>query len=146
MTNEPRKAKDIFVQLLGRVAPEQWDVELDRLCLGDDELRNRVRALLDAHANPGSFLDQPAIAGDVPTEPEPAIGEGPATVIGPYRLLQQIGEGGMGIVYMAQQEKPVQRTVALKIIKPGMDSSQIIARFEAERQALALMDHPNIAK
>ena len=70
----------------------------------------------------------------------------PGIEIGPYKLLQQIGEGGMGVVYMAEQSQPVQRKVALKIIKPGMDSRQVIARFEAERQALALMDHPNIAK
>ena len=72
--------------------------------------------------------------------------EQPGTVIGPYKLLQQIGEGGMGVVFMAEQTEPVQRTVALKIIKPGMDTRQVIARFEAERQALAMMDHPNIAK
>src|SRR5437588_8593838 len=72
--------------------------------------------------------------------------EGPGTKIGPYKLLQKIGEGGMGIVYMAEQETPVRRKVAFKIIKPGMDSAQVIARFEAERQALAMMDHPNIAK
>ncbi len=74
------------------------------------------------------------------------ISEGPGTSIGPYRLLQKIGEGGMGTVYMAEQEKPVRRRVALKIIKPGMDTRQVVARFEAERQALALMDHPSIAK
>ena len=68
------------------------------------------------------------------------------SVIGPYKLLQQIGEGGFGVVYMAEQEKPVRRVVALKIIKPGMDTSQVIARFESERQALALMDHPNVAR
>jgi serine/threonine protein kinase len=72
--------------------------------------------------------------------------EGPGVVIGPYKLLQQIGEGGMGVVYMAEQQKPVRRRVALKIIKPGMDSRLVIARFEAERQALAMMDHPNIAR
>ena len=81
----------------------------------------------------------------MPQEPRP-ITEGPGTCIGPYKLLQQIGEGGMGIVYMAEQEKPVRRRVALKIIKPGMDTKQVIARFEAERQALALMDHQNIAR
>src|SRR5579859_5746387 len=74
------------------------------------------------------------------------ISEGPGTIIGLYKLLQQIGEGGFGVVYMAEQEKPVRRTVALKIIKPGMDTGQVIARFESERQALALMDHSNIAK
>ena len=80
-----------------------------------------------------------------PFEPRPIL-EGPGSRIGPYRLLQEIGEGGMGVVYMAEQEKPVRRRVALKIIKPGMDTSQVIARFEAERQALALMDHQHIAK
>ena len=74
------------------------------------------------------------------------IAEAPGTVIGPYKLLQQIGEGGMGVVFMAEQTEPIQRTVALKIIKPGMDTRQVIARFEAERQAVAMMDHPNIAK
>src|SRR5262249_57232957 len=72
--------------------------------------------------------------------------EGPGTVIGPYKLLEAIGEGGMGTVFMAEQTLPVRRRVALKVIKPGMDTKQVIARFEAERQALALMDHPNIAK
>src|SRR5262249_45500398 len=76
----------------------------------------------------------------------PSAMEGPETVIGPYKLLEQIGEGGMGVVYMAEQTKPVRRKVELKIIKPGMDTRQVIARFEAERQALAMMDHPNIAR
>ncbi len=74
------------------------------------------------------------------------VSEGPFAVIGPYKLLEQIGEGGMGTVYLAEQRQPVSRMVALKVIKPGMDSRQVLARFEAERQALALMDHPNIAK
>src|SRR4029077_818692 len=82
----------------------------------------------------------------VPTVDEPAVTELPGTVIGPYKLLQQIGEGGMGTVFMAEQTHPVQRKVALKVIKPGMDSRQVIARFEAERQALAMMDHVNIAR
>ena len=80
------------------------------------------------------------------TERFPPVTERPGTVIGPYKLLQQIGEGGMGVVFMAEQTEPIQRTVALKIIKPGMDTRQVIARFEAERQAVAMMDHPNIAK
>src|SRR5215510_9391430 len=74
------------------------------------------------------------------------ISEGPGAFIGPYKLLDQIGEGGMGVIFLAEQRHPVERTVALKIIKQGMDSRQVIARFEAERQALALMDHPNIAR
>src|SRR5262249_3644428 len=87
--------------------------------------------------------------GDSPSTArvDPPVGpERPAPMIGPYKLLQPIGEGGMGTVYMAEQTRPVQRKVALKVIKPGMDSRQVIARFEAERQALALMDHPHIAK
>src|SRR5439155_6784077 len=92
-----------------------------------------------------SFLESPA-AGPAGTIDTPAPAERPGTVTGPYELLQQIGEGGMGTVFMAEQTQPVQRKVALKIIKPGMDSRQVIARFEAERQALALMDHVNIAR
>src|SRR5262249_34661477 len=86
---------------------------------------------------PGRWID--------PANP-PRLAEGAGTRIGPYKLLQQIGEGGMGVVYMAEQEEPVRRKVALKIIKPGMDTRQVIARFEAERQALAMMDHQNIAR
>jgi serine/threonine protein kinase len=146
MTQQPRTAKDIFVELVGSVPPEQWDDRLDRICGDDRDLRQRVRALLRAHADPGSFLEQPAYADDATVKLESSIAEGPGTVIGPYKLLQQIGEGGMGVVFMAEQTEPIQRTVALKIIKPGMDTRQVIARFEAERQAVAMMDHPNIAK
>src|SRR5262249_34862546 len=100
--------------------------------------------LVRDHFRAGSFLGQP---GDgVATIDEAPIRERPGTLIGPYKLLQQIGEGGMGAVFMAEQVRPVQRKVALKIIKPGMDSRQVLARFDAERQALALMDHPHIAK
>src|SRR5207302_5300136 len=95
-----------------------------------------------AHEQAGSFLRNAPAA----TVIQPPVAGGPGTIIGPYKLLQQIGEGGMGTVYMAEQTEPVRRMVALKIIKPGMDSAQVIARFEAERQALALMDHPNIAR
>ncbi|MEX2308796.1 MAG: serine/threonine-protein kinase, partial [Pirellulales bacterium] len=146
MTTDPRKAKDIFIELVGTVPPDEWDARLDQACAGDHELRTRVRALLRAHAEPGSFMEQPAIADDATVNHEPPISERPGTVIGPYKLLQQIGEGGMGVVFMAEQTEPIQRTVALKIIKPGMDTRQVIARFEAERQALAMMDHPNIAR
>src|SRR5207244_2312203 len=100
---------------------------------------------------PGSFLDAPAPAAGPtlaqllpPSADEPA--EAPGGTVGPYKLLQKLGEGGMGTVYSAEQEHPVRRRVALKVIKAGMDSARVIARFEAERQALALMDHPNIAK
>jgi len=87
-----------------------------------------------------------AVGGDRPPPADDSLREAPGTVIGPYKLLEQIGEGGMAVVFLAEQSRPIQRKVALKIIKPGMDSRQVIARFEAERQALALMDHPNIAK
>jgi serine/threonine protein kinase len=143
MNESARKAKEIFVAAL-KLAPGQWNAYLAEACVGDDELRNRVRDLLHANAEAGSFLESPP-SGPVATVDQP-MAEGPGTVIGPYKLLQEIGQGGMGTVFMAEQMQPVQRKVALKLIKPGIDSHQIIARFEAERQALALMDHPNIAK
>src|SRR5262249_9090551 len=123
-------------------------------CGDDSDLRARVEKLVAAHLKAGSFLERPAeglggtgpftstLADQVATAPR----EGPGTVIGPYKLIQEIGEGGMGTVWMAQQTEPVKRLVALKVIKPGMDSKQVLARFEAERQALALMDHPHIAR
>src|SRR5262245_9950005 len=117
---------------------------LDRVCADDAALRRRVETLLDAHERAGSFLQGPAAAGL--TDAYRPVSEAPGTVIGPYKLLQQIGEGGFGFVYMAEQTEPVRRKVALKIIKPGMDTREVIARFEAERQALALMDHPNVAR
>jgi len=136
--------ESIFTQALelqGR--PEQRDF-LAQACHGDVNLLHNVESLLHAHAR-GAFLEAPlpgiAATLDMPTLPEP-----PGTQIGPYKLREQIGEGGFGVVYVAEQEKPVARKVALKIIKPGMDTREVIARFEAERQALALMDHPNIAK
>jgi serine/threonine protein kinase/tetratricopeptide (TPR) repeat protein len=138
-----RKAKEIFVAAL-KLAPDQWDAHLAEACGDDDELRNRVGDLLHANAEAGSFLESPA-SGPVVTVDEP-IREGPGTIIGPYKLLEQIGEGGFGLVFMAEQQQPVRRKVAVKILKRGMDTRQVIARFEAERQALALMDHPNIAR
>ncbi len=118
---------------------------LTQACGDDPTVIQRIRDLLRAHEEEQSFLESPpseyAAMGD-----QSSLSERPGTVIGPYKLLQQIGEGGMGVVFMAEQTEPVQRTVALKIIKPGMDTRQVIARFEAERQALAMMDHPNIAK
>ncbi len=134
--------KSIFLDAMELSSPSERAALLDRACGKDHALRARVEVLLRAHAQPQALLDDPqalAPAG------YPAA-EGPGSIIGPYKLLQQIGEGGMGTVFMAEQTVPVKRTVALKIIKPGMDSKQVIARFEAERQALALMDHPNIAK
>jgi serine/threonine protein kinase/WD40 repeat protein len=117
---------------------------LHEACGGDAALRQRIEMLLAAHEQAGSFMQQPAAGGL--TEAYRPISEGPGAVIGPYKLLQQIGEGGFGVVYMAEQVAPVNRKVALKIIKPGMDTKEVIARFESERQALALMDHPNVAR
>jgi len=115
---------------------------LEAACAGDAGLRQRVESLLAEQKNLGSFLALPDAPPTIDQQPP----ERPGTQIGPYKLLQQIGEGGFGIVFMAEQTEPVRRRVALKVIKPGMDTRQVIARFEAERQALAVMDHPNIAK
>jgi WD40 repeat protein/serine/threonine protein kinase len=125
--------------------PEERGAFLDDACGSDQELRARVEALLEAHDSPDSFLDSPAPNLKETSGRTPVTGR-PGTQIGPYKLLQQIGEGGFGVVYMAEQREPVRRKVALKIIKPGMDTRQVIARFEAERQALSLMEHPNIAR
>jgi serine/threonine protein kinase len=141
---DTNSAKSIFLAAV-EIPSDERAAYLDQATAGDAALRARVEALLAAHENPGSFLESPAIDIAVTTN-MPSIVEQPGTVIGPYKLLQQIGEGGMGVVFMAEQAHPLQRTVALKIIKPGMDTRQVIARFEAERQAVAMMDHPNIAK
>jgi serine/threonine protein kinase/Flp pilus assembly protein TadD len=136
-------AEELFNAALSRPPTERPEF-LAGACAGDKDLKRRVEALLHAHDNPGSFLagPAPALAG---TMDEPRR-ERPGTAIGPYKLIEQIGEGGMGTVWMAQQTEPVKRLVAVKLIKAGMDSAQVIARFEAERQALALMDHPNISR
>src|SRR5438093_328087 len=134
----------IFGAALDIASPDERAAYLDATCRDDADLRRRVQKLLDAHFGAGSFLEVPAPQVAVESDGE-AISEGPGTIIGRYKLLQQIGEGGFGVVFMAEQQQPIRRTVALKIVKPGMDTRQVIARFEAERQALALMDHPNIA-
>jgi serine/threonine protein kinase/tetratricopeptide (TPR) repeat protein len=144
MGEQSNRAKSIFLAAIDERPPEQWPTFLDQACAGDPLLRAEVQKLLRAQAALGSFHESPR-AALVETVDHP-LTERPGTVIGPYKLLQQISEGGMGVVYMAEQEKPVRRRVALKIIRPGMDSRQVVARFEAERQALALMDHPNIAR
>jgi serine/threonine protein kinase/tetratricopeptide (TPR) repeat protein len=137
--------QEIFLAAVERHRLEDCDVFLDQACGTDDELRRQVNLLLKAHREAGSVPGAALPERDQAGIYQP-VTEGPGTIVGPYKLLDQIGEGGMGTVYMAEQTEPVKRKVALKIIKPGMDSRQVLARFDAERQALALMDHPNIAK
>jgi eukaryotic-like serine/threonine-protein kinase len=145
MTRDDPSFDTIFSGAIEIASGEERAAFVARACGTDEELRRRVERLVDAHFQAGSFLESPpashtsSMASSSPTELSGAL-------IGPYKLLQVIGEGGMGTVYMAEQTEPVRRTVALKLIKPGMDSRQVLARFGAERQALALMDHPNIAK
>jgi eukaryotic-like serine/threonine-protein kinase len=159
MPDDRKTAKAIFLSAIERATPSERAAFLDEACAGDAMLRRRVDALLRAHDEPGNILDQPAAEMGLTAPDDAASAESSApprneqraseTVgdrIGPYKLLQKLGEGGMGAVWIAEQQEPVKRRVALKVIKPGLDSSQILRRFEAERQALALMDHDNIAK
>ena len=180
MPVDPKRVQAVFLTAIEEKDPAVRAAVVDRECMADAVLRQRVDALLRAHDQPDSDCDNPVEsdphpdAGDVTEHADdrtaartiaaaatlehtpvleaterPAlrpITEGPGTRIGPYKLREKIGEGGMGVVYLAEQEKPVRRTVALKIIKPGMDTEQVVARFEAERQALAIMDHPSIAR
>jgi serine/threonine protein kinase len=155
ITRIPRE-KAVFVEALEIADPEQRRQFLDQACGADQALREQVEKLLALSQSAGDFFkecapvlepvaadaDQVLSAAESALEPE--IPE--TKRIGPYKLLQQLGEGGYGVVYMADQEQPIRRRVALKIIKLGMDTKNVIARFEAERQALSLMDHPNIAR
>jgi WD40 repeat protein/serine/threonine protein kinase len=136
-------ARSVFLAAVG-CAPDQWPVLLDEACGDDADLRARVDQLLRAHQAMGSIHGGPSDAPTATLDEPP--GERPGTVIGPYKLLEPIGEGGFGLVFMAEQQQPLRRKVALKVLKPGMDTRQVVARFEAERQALALMDHPHIAR
>ena len=137
--------RSIFIAALEKDDAAERAAYLDQACAGDAPLRERIERLLKAHEPADSFLERGPAVLDATDNYEP-IAERPGTVIGPYKLMEQIGEGGMGLVFVAEQQRPVRRRVALKIIKPGMDSRQVIARFEAERQALAILDHQNIAK
>src|SRR5260370_5249231 len=144
IARENRMNEDsIFLDALQKQTPEERAAFLEQACANNAKLRQSVDLLLRAHHEAGPFLQN--LRDDSATTDQPSR-EGPGTLIGPYKLLQQIGKGGMGTVFMAEQTQPVQRKVALKVIKAGMDSRQVIARFEAERQALALMDHVNIAR
>jgi serine/threonine protein kinase/tetratricopeptide (TPR) repeat protein len=137
--------RDIFMAALQKEDEAQRRDYLRAACGQNSCLLKRVEGLLEVYEGADRFLESPACGQTLTVESSTPI-EATGTIIGPYKLLEQIGEGGMGVVYMAEQQKPVRRKVALKIIKPGMDTKQVIARFEAERQALAMMDHPNIAR
>jgi WD40 repeat protein len=148
MSVEPRSLKALFLASLA-VAPEERAAWLEGACGPDADLRQRVERMLDAHEAPQSLLDRLAPAAEPPEATTGAAAAEPPSDTGlpsRYKLVQEIGEGGMGTVWMAQQTEPVRRLVAVKLVKPGMDSKQVLARLEVERQALALMDHPNIAK
>ena len=144
MGDPSNQAKSIFLAAIEDHPPDRWPAFLEEACGGDVQLRAEVEKLLRARSDLGSFHE--AHGTDPVATIEEPITERPGTVIGPYKLMEQIGEGGMGLVFVAEQQQPVRRKVALKVIKPGMDTRAVVARFEAERQALALMDHPNIAQ
>jgi WD40 repeat protein/serine/threonine protein kinase len=161
MAAEPKPAagrgeREIFLAALEKSDPAERAAYLDAACEGQPALRRRVQDLLGERNEVGSFLETPALSNAWASSPAKfgptgtaliaTVTERPGDCIGPYKLLQQIGEGGCGVVYMAEQEKPVRRRVALKVIKLGMDTRSVIARFEAERQALAMMEQPNIAR
>jgi serine/threonine protein kinase/tetratricopeptide (TPR) repeat protein len=147
MTATADRTESLFAAAVALATPEERAAYLDQACAGDPAVRAGVEALLRAHDRAGHLLDRPALGDAGRTGAYQAPTELPGTVIaGRYKLLEEIGEGGMGTVWVAEQTAPVRRKVALKLVKPGLDSRSVLARFEAERQALALMDHPNIAK
>src|SRR5436190_13255988 len=143
--NPEGSAHSIFNNALELDDPAARARYVNEACAGDTDLSERVEKLLRAHDEAGGFFSQPSkpAAADFTST---MLTEKSGDIIGRYKLLEQIGEGGCGVVYMAEQQEPVRRRVALKVIKLGMDTKRVVARFEAERQALALMDHPNIAK
>jgi serine/threonine protein kinase/WD40 repeat protein len=145
--NDTKRSEETLFEVLSQLPAPERTVALEEACGQDAALRERLETLLAAHDRASAFMAEPV----APTVPGNGglripVSERLGDQIGPYKLIQQIGEGGCGVVYLAQQDKPVRRLVALKVIKLGMDTRQVVARFEAERQALALMDHPNIAK
>ncbi len=155
MAADREKVRELFLYAVGKLPAEEWQGYVAKACAGDTELQRQAEHLLKVHREAGTFLEQPAVrlldsgtsessfASEIPAiEPD----EVPGTVIGPYKLLEQIGEGGFGVVFLAEQIQPIRRRVALKILKAGMDTRQIVVRFEAERQVLALMDHAHIAR
>jgi serine/threonine protein kinase len=146
MHNGVQRIDELFWEAAQLAPGEERDSYLARVCGEDRALRQRLEHLLQVQPKVESFLERPFAGPDPLSTIDESPAEEPGTQIGPYKLLEQIGEGGMGLVFMAEQTRPLRRRVALKVIKPGMDTRHVVARFEAERQALALMDHPNIAK
>src|SRR6516225_1979354 len=146
MPPAPADVPSIFGRALEIESAADRAAYLDQACGRDVGLRAEVEGLLTANGRAGEFMRRPAavVAAGITAAYEP-LTERPGTMIGPYKLLEPIGEGGFGVVFMAEQTQPVRRKLALKVLKPGMDTRRVVARFEAERQALALMDHPNIA-
>ena len=144
MTDENKNEEKIFHTAIAKPASER-EAYLRKACSNNPELLGHLKNLIRAYDAQDDFLEAPPWGEDVTLE-SPSVVESPGMVIDRYKLLEKVGEGGMAIVYMAEQETPIRRKVALKIIKLGIDTKQVIARFEAERQALAMMDHPNIAK
>ena len=144
MTQPRIPVDEIFFETLRCVSASESAAYLDHACAGDSQLRHRIEQLVQAYPEAKEFLETPAGAGV--TSLHEFVAECPGTQIGLYTLVREIGQGGMGIVYLAEQREPVQRLVAIKIIKPGMDTQQVIARFTAERQILTVLDHPNIAR
>jgi serine/threonine protein kinase len=137
--------ESVFFTALDKPAGPERAAFLNEACGDNAEMRRHVERMLDAHPQAAGFLEGPARDFSAPVD-VPPITERPGSMIGPYKLKEQIGEGGFGLVFVAEQQEPVKRKVALKVIKPGMDSREVLARFMAERQALALMDHPNVAR
>lgn len=149
MSADLHKARELFLHAVGKLPPAKWESYVKEGTHGDAELEQQVHHLLKAHLEAGSFLQLPAVGPQTSaTQPIPGseCSDSADSMIGPYKLLEQIGEGGMGTVWMAQQTEPIKRLAAVKLIKPGMNSKIVLARFEGERQALALMDHPHIAR
>src|SRR5690242_16945993 len=145
MTGNAKRDVELFLEAI-QLPNEQRVAFLDRACANEKDLRRRIEALLRSNERAGDFLETPPTGSIGEVRAKITVGEKPGDRVDHYKLLKQIGEGGWGVVFRAEQEEPVRRRVALKVVKPGMDTKSVIARFEAERQALALMDHPNIAK
>jgi eukaryotic-like serine/threonine-protein kinase len=144
--NRPPNCDVVIFTEAAQLPADERAAYLAGACAGDADLRQKVEALLHTHDHVGDFLEASPQKSSIQARSENSTGEKAGDQIGRYKLLQQIGEGGWGVVFMAEQAEPVRRKVALKVIKPGMDTKNVIARFEAERQALALMNHPNIAQ